>query len=296
VTLLHLWSTSSTSAMHIVPFFSRSLFDDVDSMYDDLLWDSPFGYSLLPARSRQSSIGAAPKNWTATVRLAGYKPDEVNVERVADNAKVKIHARRQEAEDFSEIRRTIEVPDTVDRTKLEVDLTREGILVVKAPYLQREPSSTLDNFNPWSMMPRRDWSSLTDEMRDLQNNMLQLYQQSFPGSMAPNFVKAADGTTQLRVNFNLSGYKPDEITVSQEGNQVSVEAKHEQKTEQGLSMKHFKRVFTLPKNVKVGEMTSKLLSDGQLRLEAPCELKEPQPLPIENEGKEIPIKRSSSKH
>lgn len=249
--------------MHIVPFYNRSLFDDIDTWFDDLLWDSPFGYSLYPARGRQqpqtSAITSRPKNWNATVRLTGYRPEEVKWECGEGNATVRVHARHQgdSEDDFSEIRRTIQVPDTVDRNQLNVSLTREGILVVKAPYKQQQQTTggggALDVFNPWSMTPfGRDWSSLTDEMRALQNEMLQLYQQSFPGSMNTNFVQGEDGSTKLRLNFDLSGYKPEEINISQEGNQVTVEANHEKKTEHGSSKKHFKRVFTLPQTVNVG--------------------------------------------
>jgi len=288
--------------MHIIPFYNRSIFDDIDSAFDDLLWDGPRGYSLFPAQERQQAQQhKSAKNWSITVRLTGYKPDEVKVERAEDNATVKIHARHQEeggSEDFSEIRRTIQVPDTVDRSKVEVDFTREGILVVKAPYLHRQQQqqqlqvaqAPRGGFNPWSMSP---WSHWTEEMRALHNDMLQLSQQSFPGSMRSNFVKNADGSTQLQLDFDMSGYKPEEIHVAQEKNAVIVEAKQETKTEQGSSLKHFKRVFTLPPNIQVHEMTSKLLQDGHLRLEAPCELKETQQQKaIGAEGHNIPVKRS----
>jgi HSP20 family molecular chaperone IbpA len=287
--------------MHVIPFYNRSTFDDVDSWFDDLLWDGPLGYSLFPTRARQQHhTNTRPKNWTAIVRLTGYKPEEVKWECGADNAAVKVHARHQEAgnNDFTEVRRTVQVPDTVDRSRLEVDFTREGILVVKAPYKEQPQISPqirggcgFAGFNPCSMMPWADWSDLNEEMRHLHNELLQLHQQSFPGSMASNFVQGEDGSTQLHLDFNMQGFKPEEIHVTQEGNSVVVEAKQENTTEQGSSLKHFKRMFTLPQNVKLDAMTSKLMPNGRLRLEAPCERKEQQQPSIAAEGQEVPVKR-----
>jgi HSP20 family molecular chaperone IbpA len=273
--------------MYLSPFYRHSIFDDV---FDDYLLDRPTLMDFIPSRRRLYSPSQSNKTWTATLRLTGYKPEEVKVERGDDNATVKVHAQQGSGDDYSEIKKTIHVPDNVDREHVDVDLSRESVLVVRAPYKQNNESSrqlmTFDPFAGWTL------GNINEELRTLRENMIQLTEQSFPGSMFPTFVQSDDGVTRLNMDFDLRGYKPEEITVSHVGENVTVEARHDQQHKDGSSsFKHFKQVFTLPKNVKGEELQSKLMSDGHLRLQAPCELKEqPQQASAEG-GQNIPVQR-----
>jgi HSP20 family molecular chaperone IbpA len=279
--------------MHIAPYYHRSIFDDIDTVFDDLL-----GNKVVPAQRQHAQGRRRNPNWTATVQLSGYRPHEVHIERAPDNSFVKVLARRDEGDDYSEARRTVQVPDNVDRNRLEVDFTQEGVLVMKAPYLQQ----IQEHRGGQQMMPYGDFwggqqfaAPLTQEMRNLENEMWSLTNHSFPGSMSSQIVRAEDGSNKLNVDFDLSGYKPEEVTVNHEGSVVTVEAKHDTQTEHGHSYKHFKRAFTLPNNVQAEELTSRLLPDGRLRLAAPCKLSQKEQSAITNTGHDIPIKRATSK-
>ena len=202
------------------------------------------------------------------------------------NAIVKVHARQGSGDDFSEVKKTIHIPDNVLRDQLEVDFIGDGILVVRAPY-KESSHDLMMNVDPLGGWP---FGSVTDEMRSMRDNMLKLTEQSFPGSMFPTFVHTDDGTTRLNMDFDLRGYKPEEINVSHDGNNVTVEARHEKQQKDGTSTyKHFKQVFTLPNNVKLNELQSKLMQDGRLRMEAPCELKEKPQQAIQERGLNSPV-------
>ena len=278
--------------MHLVPFYNRSLLDNVDSMFDDLMWDSMNGMTLIPANSRRQ--GGQSRNWSTTLRLPGFSPNQVKIEKSPDNGIIKIHAKQDNGEDYDEVKRTIKVPEEVERDKLETSFTREGILLIKAPYKQSNLEQQMDVFRPFasSIMPFHDWGYLTQEMRDLERYLGQIMHQSMPGTgnLATRVVKSDDGNHMLKMEFDLRGYKPEEIEIHQKDNKLSVEAKHESRSENSFSSKHFKRDFMLPENVKLDKMVSKLQPNGVLALEAPCTLKDQPMMAIE--GKEIPVKRS----
>jgi len=261
----------------IAPYFHRSMFDDFDDIVQDML--SPLSTAMttfpLPGHRRHKR----PQKWTATVQLSGYRPSEVNIERADDNSFVKVHARRTDGDDFSETRRTVQVPENVDRNQLDVQFTREGALLLQAPYQYTGTTQSE------ALVPHNQ------EMRALENDMWGLANQSFPGMIEPHFVQGEDGTTKLNLDFNLAGYKPEEITVSQEGDYVNVEAKHESNSEQGSSYKHYKRIFNLPKNVDTSQLSSRLLRDGHLRLEAPCNVNNQPKQQEALSDQEIPVKR-----
>merc|ERR1711915_559915 len=69
---------------------------------------------------------------------------------------------------------------------------------------------------------------------------------------------------QVKLSYDTSGYKPDEL-------KLSVEGKHEEKDEAGQRMvsRMFSRKQTLPKDVQSEDIVSNLSSEGVLTVTAP---------------------------
>jgi HSP20 family molecular chaperone IbpA len=91
------------------------------------------------------------------------------------------------------------------------------------------------------------------------------------------------GETKLKLEFNVQGFKPEEIKVKVLGNNIlQVHARSDTKTESGETHRMFVRQFSLPKGVEADKIRPMLTKDGVLTIEAPA----PQLKPTE---KLIPI-------
>ncbi|CAH1159758.1 unnamed protein product [Phaedon cochleariae] len=102
---------------------------------------------------------------------------------------------------------------------------------------------------------------------------------------------------KFQVNLDVQQFKPEEITVKLTGeNTVTIEGKHEEtEDEHGFISRHFVRRYVLPKNCDVGQLQSKLSSDGVLTISAPTvnQSIEHKEIPIQQTGQ--PVRRAVEK-
>ncbi|KAK0409578.1 hypothetical protein QR680_004635 [Steinernema hermaphroditum] len=71
------------------------------------------------------------------------------------------------------------------------------------------------------------------------------------------------------ISVNVSHFKPEELKVNVCDNQLIIEGKHEEKSDEyGLVERHFVRKYNLPKNVKAELVTSELSKDGILTVQS----------------------------
>jgi HSP20 family molecular chaperone IbpA len=243
-------------------------FDDLRDLTS--MWLNPFGSTAMAPRPQ------TPQVWHVNVKLPGFHKDQVKIETDKERTKVKVDAERKTGDDEFKIKRTVDVPDNVDRNALQWDFIKPGVLQIWAPFITQPRPYTRDLF------PYHVWGDLNKDMMDFKHEMDRLMHTTMPGTgdMRSEMVKDKDGKdNKLRVLMDLQGYKPEEITITQQGaNGIEIEANHETRDHvEGEHVrhhvkKHFKRLIHLPKNVDVPKMTSKLLPDGSLCLEAPCML------------------------
>lgn len=75
----------------------------------------------------------------------------------------------------------------------------------------------------------------------------------------------------FQVSLNVAPYNPDEISVKVVDNCIFVEAKHEERSEDGESYvsRQFSRRYLLPDEYSIADIVSKLSSDGILTVTAP---------------------------
>merc|ERR1711915_624264 len=96
------------------------------------------------------------------------------------------------------------------------------------------------------------------------------------------------------ISLNTTGYKPSELKVNVADGELTIEGKHEEKSEAGHTMvsKQFSRRYTLPAEAKLTEVESNLSQDGVMVITVPKE-KKIQEIK-ENETKKVEKKSSFS--
>ena len=74
--------------------------------------------------------------------------------------------------------------------------------------------------------------------------------------------------TNSQVSFNVSKFKPEEITIRSEDGELVVEGKQDVQSEDGYSTRHFVRAYSLPRNIDRDSFKSRLSKEGILSIEA----------------------------
>lgn len=70
--------------------------------------------------------------------------------------------------------------------------------------------------------------------------------------------------------MDVQQFKPEEINVKTAGDYITVEAKHEERSdEHGFVSRQFTRRYLVPQDVNKDAITSTLSSDGVLTIHAP---------------------------
>jgi crystallin alpha B len=77
-------------------------------------------------------------------------------------------------------------------------------------------------------------------------------------------------SNKFQINLNIDGYTPEELSVKTVDNFITIEGKHEEKTENSQISRSFSRKWAIPEGVKIEEINCNLnAKDGILQLEAP---------------------------
>jgi len=88
-----------------------------------------------------------------------------------------------------------------------------------------------------------------------------------------NLISLKDDDSKMEISLNTSGYKPNELRVNVVDDEISIEGRHEEKSEGGHTMisRQFSRRYNLPLEAMVSEVESNLSQDGILVVTIPKE-------------------------
>lgn len=91
--------------------------------------------------------------------------------------------------------------------------------------------------------------------------------------------------------MDLAGFKPENVQVSLKENVITVNAKMDEQSEDGLQRfsQSISQSYTLPENVELDKLKSVLSDEGMLNIEGPIKGGQAKEGP-----KEIPIQRNDS--
>merc|ERR1711994_909766 len=114
------------------------------------------------------------------------------------------------------------------------------------------------------MMPRR-WM-----MPSMFNNAFFKQLEMFD-SNDKEVIRLKDDKEKFEVSLDTSQFRPDELRVNVGEGIISVEGKHEEKSEDGRTMvlRQFSRKYSLPESTKPESVVSNLSQDGVLVVSAP---------------------------
>jgi HSP20 family molecular chaperone IbpA len=139
--------------------------------------------------------------------------------------------------------------------------------------------------------PERQLSSLDVEMQRMASEMRRMYQDMqhlMPVDANPDSWRKKEnylldnpvhhdqgsGRQLFRLQFDVRQFRPEEICVKTSDNNLTVHAKHEEKSEGKSVNREYHRQYVLPKDLNPENLVSKLSRDGVLTIEAPLPLTE----------------------
>jgi len=101
-----------------------------------------------------------------------------------------------------------------------------------------------------------------------------------------NTMKVNNCPEKLELSLDTSGYKPDELRVTAGEGVVTIEGKHEERSEEGKVMvsRQFHRSFALPQGTQPQQVVSNLSKDGFLVVSVPKEKQK-----VTEERRKVPI-------
>jgi HSP20 family molecular chaperone IbpA len=220
--------------------------------------------------------------WTLETDVEDFTVDEIKIKvdqvfhTLCISGKRPIHRRREE-NCRNVFKRVVPLPENVDIRQLNTVMTVEGKLLLTAPFCYnirdetisttRIPITLKDNVN---YLPNMTLDELKTQSPVSQFLRL-LKSFTFPGVMSADCVK--DEITsgyKLTMDFDTVGFRPQEIQVTfmEKERRFIVNAKHEVA---GVGNNVFRHEFLLPEYLNADQMQYRVLNNGILRIQMPCE-------------------------
>ncbi|CAF0793670.1 unnamed protein product [Adineta steineri] len=206
----------------------------------------PVTFSTITSRPEFSNNDRndGTKNVTYKFNLSEFAPEDIAIQ--VNDTMLKISALRQERDgrgtSHREFKREIGLPDGADAKKLTNTLSADGILTIQIPVRDYRPPLT----------PTTHQS----QQFNLSTNI---------GSNDTYTV----GDQQLKLTFDLSGYKPDDVNVKVNDNVLKVQAVHIDNTRGNQINREYMREYVLPEWVDVDNLRAKMSEDSTLTVEVP---------------------------
>jgi HSP20 family molecular chaperone IbpA len=88
-------------------------------------------------------------------------------------------------------------------------------------------------------------------------------------SIRDNIVTKDDGNQEFRLIVDVNAFKPEEIDVKIKGKMLTINAKHEEKSEDSEVVHQFTRSFTVPEDVDPESLVCSVSKDGVLTVKGP---------------------------
>ncbi|CAF0767013.1 unnamed protein product [Adineta ricciae] len=205
----------------------------------------PVTFSTITSRPEfsNSDRNDGTKNVTYKFNLSEFAPEDIAIQ--VNDTMLKVSALRQERDgrtsNHREFKREIGLPDGADAKKLTNTLSADGILTIQIPVRDYRPPLTPTH---------------------------QPHQFNLPTNLSSNDSYSV-GDQQLKLTFDLSGYKPDDVSVKVNDNVLKVQAVHIDNTRGNQINREYMREYVLPDWVDVDNLRAKMSEDSTLTVEVP---------------------------
>merc|ERR1711915_378939 len=114
-------------------------------------------------------------------------------------------------------------------------------------------------------------SSMESKLTSSEDIFKETDSMSIFGAKDSGLIRMVNDDSKMEISLDTSGYKPDELKVSAGKGLISVEGKHEEKSEAGNIMvsRQFSKSYSLPPNANPEDVVSNLSQDGVLVISVP---------------------------
>jgi HSP20 family molecular chaperone IbpA len=219
-----------------------------------------------------SSRAPNAEKFRVQLNVAGFNPETINTK--VEGRKVIIEAKQEDRQSdgdyhIRQLRKTYDLPEHADATRLASYVTPNKMLVVEVPIQNPENERRLEE-------AKKDGRSLSQfgQYRDPLFDYL-----GFLGGsdFQSRIVDKGNNQKQLEMTVGMKNYKPEEIKVSVKNNELIVQGEHRHKDENRSERSFFFKSTMLPPGTQVDQLQSHINDDGQLKIEVPyIEQKEEQ--------------------
>ena len=127
---------------------------------------------------------------------------------------------------------------------------------------------TSDFDDTWRLLhiPVQSMRRLENEVERMQRNL----RGDHMDELEEPFVTDEAGNRKLQLKFDMTAFKPEEITVKTVENKLVVHAKHVEEGPGRRDHREFTRVIGLPERMDLKQLKSTLTQDGCLQIEGPA--------------------------
>nr|CAH8825319.1 unnamed protein product [Trichobilharzia regenti] len=209
--------------------------------------------------------------------VKGFSPEDINV-KTTDNGVVvsaKKVTQTNTSKSSREFCRMIELPQSIEQTKLECHLTDDGVLLLEAPVKNNDHKSVTFNNKPQlAIRPKSAFSRPTTPRNGRKSPAKPLILKGTPG---PTIIDDGYKGKRLHVEIPIDPmYKSEDLCINVEpNNRLVVSGKHTKHTGEGVRLRRtsspsaqFTHSYEIPQAVDPSSITSEIVGNT-LIIEAP---------------------------
>jgi len=233
-----------------------------------------------------------------TLDCQHFKPEELDVK--VDGTTIVIIAKQEVKESGATRKRVYEqkytLPSGVQADRVTSTINSDGVLTINAPKGKAVASSMnqtieqkMDRILSPSNWPEHTNLNTNRTLVDSINTKRSIVDDDLFGDSSGQARTFIDGD-MYKIEIDVQNFKPEDLVIKTVGQTIQVEAKHEEKTSDGMSVssRNFSQSFTLPREVNPESVASSLSRDGKLTIEAPL----PKSKTLASNERLVPIKHN----
>lgn len=236
--------------------------------------------------SSTSSIGQIT-NSVANYKfnMSEFRPEDISI--TVTETTLKVHAIREENEPrgvgktYREFKREIGLPQGADVKRLKNSLLPDGTLHIEIPV--QDNSSLKPQFSPSGF--NKQFSNLSISNNNNNNNnsntsTILLDTANRLQSSSPSDVneRVNIGDKELKITFDLTGYKPEDVNIKVTDNTLKVHAIHIDNSRGNQIHREYSRSYILPEWVNPELLRARMSDNGTLTVEVPLPQVQPSKL------------------
>jgi len=200
-------------------------------------------------------------------------PKEKKIQEIKDDQKIAV--------DHSKCSDSLKKQEDVKKTESLVPLTIRDPFF-KDPFFHNTRGEITSMRNDFFKTARENFeksmssmeSNMKDSMSSMNSDSMGLMNKDMTtmfNTKDTNLIKLVDDDQKLEISLDTAGYKPDELKVTAGQGVITVEGKHEEKSQAGQVMvaRQFSRSYGLPRGARPEEVVSNLSQDGVLLISVP---------------------------